>query len=269
MIKLLIALLVLLCAAFVLATMGRRKHPGLAALRGWNYAHRGLHDQTRPENSMAAFAAAVEHGYGIELDVHLLKDGGLAVIHDSPLVRTTGAEGAVEQLDTSMLQNYRLEGTDQTIPTLAQVLELVDGKTPLIVELKAVGSNHAALTEAVCRQLESYKGLYCLESFDPRCIRWLKQHRPQLIRGQLASNYLKRKVNQPWPLRFIITFVLTNFMTRPDFVAYNFADRKCLGPVLARKLWGLQGVAWTLRSPQEHAQAVEEGWLPIFENYTP
>jgi len=269
MIKILIALVIVLCLAFVLATRGRRKHPGLEKLRGWNYAHRGLHDATKPENSLAAFRAAVEHGYGMELDVHLLKDGKLAVIHDSLLKRTTGAEGKVEDLTEDQLSGYHLEGTDQTSPTLQQVLEVCDGKTPLIIEIKTDGGNYAALTQAVCELLQSYHGLYCIESFDPRCIRWLKKNRPQIIRGQLSSNYLVKKAKQPWVLRFAMTCLLTNFLTMPDFVAYDFAHRKSLGCFLSRKLWGVQGVTWTLRSMEEYSLAVQEGWLPIFENFTP
>ena len=109
---------------YLFMVRGRKGHPGLENLRGWNYAHRGLHNENRPENSMAAFRAALEHGYGIELDVHLLKDGNLAVIHDSDLKRTTGAEGKIEDLTTQQLSLYHLEGTDQTIPTFREVLDL-------------------------------------------------------------------------------------------------------------------------------------------------
>ena len=93
LIKGIFAATVALSGLYVLSTQGRTGHPGLSALQGWNYAHRGLHDDTKPENSMAAFRAALDHGYGIELDIHLMKDGNLAVIHDTKLIRTTGKEG--------------------------------------------------------------------------------------------------------------------------------------------------------------------------------
>ena len=126
------------CAAgaYVLSTQGRTGHPELNALKGWYYAHRGLHNAERPENSMAAFRAALEKGYGIELDIHLLKDGNLAVIHDSLLNRTTGEAGRVEDLTTEALKHYHLEGTQETIPEFMDVLTLYNGKAPLIVELK-------------------------------------------------------------------------------------------------------------------------------------
>lgn len=263
-------ILSVLAGGYVLCLRGRTGHPGLEELRGWSYAHRGLHDAARPENSMSAFRAALETGYGIEMDVHLLQDGGLAVIHDAALKRTTGREGNVEDLTTEQLWEYRLEGTGETIPTLQQVLALFNGKAPLIIELKAVGNNYGALCQTVCDVLADYEGPYCMESFDPRCVYWLKKHAPQVIRGQLAENFLIAKGSPvPWVLRFCLTKQLFNFMTRPDFVAYKFADRERLGNRLVRKLWGVQGVTWTLKSQTEHQRAAEEGWIPIFEDYTP
>lgn len=268
MIALLIILL-LLAGCYLLALRGRTNHPGLADLQGWAYAHRGLHNETRPENSMAAFQAALDSGYGIELDIHLLKDGNLVVIHDSLLKRTTGAEGKIEDLTTEQLKQYRLEGTDQCIPTFREVLDLFDGKAPMIVELKATGNNHAALTKAACDMLDSYNGVYCLESFDPRCIHWLKKNRPELIRGQLTENSLHEKNPVPWYLRFLLTFQLENFLIGPDFVAHRYADRKFLSNTLVRKFWKVQGVAWTLRSQEDFDTAVKEGYLPIFEGFNP
>ncbi len=253
---------------FLLSQMGRTGHKGLAALRGWNYAHRGLHGNGVPENSMAAFRKALEHGYGIELDLHLLKDGNLAVIHDASLKRTAGADVLVEDLTTEELQNYPLEGTEEKIPTFREVLELYAGKAPLIVELKPERGNYATLSQTACEMLQDYDGVYCMESFDPRCIRWLKQNRPEIIRGQLSSNFLKSKKN-PLPLRIAMTWNLMNFLTRPDFVAYEYANRKNLSICICRKFWGIQGVTWTLRSQKDHDLAVSEGWIPIFEKYLP
>ena len=258
------------CTAGLLTLRGRSNHPGMAALRGWGYAHRGLHKEGIPENSMAAFRAALEKGYGIELDIHLMKDGNLAVIHDSSLKRTAGAEVRIEDLTIEDLENYRLEGTEEKIPLFRQVLELYDGKAPLIVELKPVDGNHAALSRAACDMLESYRGAYCLESFDPRCIAWLKQNRPQLIRGQLTENFVKGKNTLHPAIRFALTHNLLNIATCPDFVAYKFADRKdSLTTALCRHVWDIQGVSWTIRSQADYDTAVKEGWLPIFEGFEP
>lgn len=264
-------IVLVLTGLYLLALRGRTGHPGLDQLLNWKYAHRGLHciEEGVPENSLKAFDLAAEHGYGAELDVHLLADGGLGIMHDSDLMRTTGCEGRMEDLTVARLQNYHLQGTDQTIPTLEQVLETVHGRTPLIIELKAV-NNAAQLCETTCRLLDSYQGLYCLESFNPRCTIWLRKHRPDLIRGQLAENALRLKESRvPWIIRFLMTYDLSNFLGRPDFLAYDFRTRNNLSNFLCRKLWDIQGVSWTLRTRQDYDTAVEEGWIPIFEGIRP
>lgn len=264
-----LVILLLLAAAYVFMLRGRTGHPGLAALRGFSYAHRGLHSPGVPENSLAAFRAAVANGYGSELDVHLMADGTLAVIHDASLKRTAGADVQIEKLTRQDLACYFLEGTAETIPTLQEVLQVYGGKAPLIVELKPVGGNIDALCRAVCDTLAGYDGVYCLESFDPRCVAWLKKHRPELIRGQLSENFLKTGKHMSWILRFLMTFQLPNLLSTPDFVAYKYADRKNISVFISRKLWKLQGVSWTLKTPEEYETAVKEGYIPIFENFRP
>lgn len=266
----LILIVALLLALFVLSTVGRTGHPGLQELRKWSYAHRGLYGPGAPENSLEAFRRAKEAGYGIELDVHLLKDGNLAVIHDSKLFRVTGKEGFVEDLTSEQLGEYRLQGTEETIPSFQSVLELYDGAAPLIVELKSVRNNYARLCETACNLLDTYQGLYCIESFDPRCVRWLRKNRPDLIRGQLTENYFS-SVNPelPWILKFLLKHQMLNFLTLPDFIAYRYRDRKTISNVVCRKLWGLQGVTWTVQNPDEYCCAVQEGWIPIFEHFNP
>lgn len=263
-------LLLILAAGYLLSLRGRTGHPGIEELRRWRYAHRGLHDADRPENSMAAFRAALEHGYGIELDVHLMRDGNLAVIHDASLKRTAGADVRIEQLTLEDLGHYRLGGTSEKIPLFSQVLELFAGKAPLIVELKCENNNYDALCEAACAMLDGYHGPYCVESFDPRCVLWLKKHRPDVIRGQLAENWLKvKKYKMPWLLKFLLAAHVGNFILRPDFIAYKYADRKIFGTDICRKFWGVQGVSWTIKSEQDLKTAEEEGWIPIFEGFDP
>ena len=258
-----------LAALYLLSTRCRKGHPGLEALRGWRYAHRGLHGAAAPENSMAAFRKALEGGYGMELDIHLLKDGALAVLHDHSLKRTAGADVPIEDLTAADLQNYRLQGTEETIPLFSQVLDLVDGKAPLIVELKSTSDNFAALCEAATGLLESYSGVYCIESFDPRCIHWLKKHRPQLVRGQLAENFFRSGSKMNPVFKALMSWQLTHFLTMPDFVAFQYRDRKNIGTFLSRRLWGAQGVSWTLRTQEALDTAEKEGWIPIFEGFTP
>lgn len=260
-------ILAVLLILYLLSLMGRTGMPGLEELKKWKYAHRGLHNARRPENSMAAFRAALEHGYGVEFDLHLLKDGNVAVLHDSSMERMTGKTGMVEDLVTEQLKDYHLNGTDQTIPEFRQLLELFDGRIPLIIELKTYKGNAYALTETVCKMLDGYTGPYCIESFDPYVVYWLRKNRPDIIRGQLAYNSLKVKNGFPIYVRFLTTFLLENFLTRPDFVAYEYESRKNLSVFLCRKLWQLLGVSWTLKNRDMYNTATKEGWLPIFEQF--
>ena len=255
---------------FLLALRCRAGHPGLKALQGQAYAHRGLHGKGIPENSMAAFRAALEHGYGIELDIHLMKDGNLAVIHDGSLKRTAGADVQITDLTVETLEQYRLEGTDEKIPLFSQVLELYAGQKPLIIELKADGKNAKELVDAAVKAMEGYEGPWCMESFDPRCIRWLKKNHPDVIRGQLTENFFRSNSKLPAPVKFILRHNLVNFLTVPDFVSYKYAHRKhTVTNAICRKVWDAQGVTWTIKTQEEFDTAVKEGWLPIFEDFTP
>jgi len=263
-------ILALVFLLYLLSLRGRTGHPALEAMQGHAFAHRGLHGNGVPENSMAAFRAARAGGYGIELDLHLMKDGKLAVIHDCSLKRTAGADVKITDLTAEDLKNYPLEGTDEIIPTFDQVLSLYNGSFPLIIELKADGNNHAALTDAAVKAMEGYSGIWCMESFDPRCVYHLRKHHAQVCRGQLTYDFFSEDGPLHPVLKFLLTHNLLNFLTLPDFVAYSFDDRKCtLSNTLCRSFWKLQGVAWTIRSQADFDTAKKEAWLPIFEYFQP
>lgn len=253
----------------------------LKALRGTNgrmtesmlethYAHRGLHDSKKgvPENSMAAFKLAYDKGYGVEFDLHLTADKKIAVIHDTSLKRTAGAEVDICDLTAEELENYRLEGTEEKIPLFSEVLELFDGKKPIIIELKIDKGNASELCERVLEELKDYKGEYMIESFDPRCILWLKKNRPEIIRGQLSQNFLKEKY-KGFFFNLFLTSLITNALTRPDFVAYNYKHKRTLPFVLFTRVWQGQGVAWTVRSGDELKNADSDGYPSIFEYFEP
>lgn len=274
MLTLILVLLILLVLAEVwtLLLRCRRGHPGWKLLRQYRYAHRGYHDKPHiPENSMAAFHRAIENGFGAELDVHLLKDGHLAVIHDANLKRTAGADVLVEDLTSEELKAYRLEGTDERIPLLDEVLALFEGKTPLVVELKPERGNHAELAAATCALLDRYRVDYCIESFDPRCLIWLRKNRPEIIRGQLSSQFLRHgeTAGHGKLTMWLLGNLMTNIAVQPDFIAYQFQDRK--NPALAwcRKFYKVQEIDWTIRTKEEMQAAEQKGNLVIFECFDP
>ena len=266
----LLIIVLILAALYVLALRGRRNHPLWSNFRAQRFAHRGYHDKPQiPENSLPAFRRAIGHGWGAELDVHLLKDGTLAVFHDSDLLRCTGQSGMIEDLTVQELKKLRLEGTEEQVPLFDEVLALFEDETPLIIELKSANGNHFALTKAVCERLDSYRGVYCIESFDPFCLLDLKKLRPEACRGQLSMNFVKEPSGLPFYKRVIAGNMLLNFLTRPDFIAYQYEDRAGLSPLLCRKLWHIQEVSWTIRRKQDLLDAEREGSIAIFERFDP
>lgn len=231
-----------------------------------NFAHRGLHapDKSVPENSLPAFAAAVQAGYGMELDVQLSRDGQVVVFHDDTLGRVTGAEGRVDSLPLAGLQQLRLCGGGETIPLFSTVLATVGGKAPLIVELKS-GPRNAELCEKTLALLRGYEGPFCVESFDPTIVAWFRKNAPDILRGQLANP--ARDYELPLPLAFALSHCLGNVLARPQFIAWG-GGRPNVCVQLARAL-GAMGVYWTAR-PADSADALQAHWdAVIFEHYAP
>lgn len=234
---------------------------------GVNHAHRGLHtpDKSIPENSLPAFGAAVAAGYGIELDIQLSRDEEVVVFHDDTLSRVCGKEGRVDDYLLKQLLRFHLCGTEEKIPLLTEVLQLVDGKVPLIIELKT-GPRNQLLCEKAMEILRDYKGVYCIESFDPRIVRWFKKHQPQILRGQLTDRPENFK-GQPRLQSFALGNVLTNVLARPQFIAYGPGPKtRCAR--LADAM-GAMRVCWTVRKEEEAAQKQDENDAVIFEFYLP
>lgn len=251
----------------------RRNHSGWEKLSGVRYAHRGLHDAAQgvPENSIAAFRRAIECGFGAELDVHLMADGELAVVHDSSLKRVCGADVEIEDLTAADLKNYPLMGTGETIPLFRDVLALFEGKTPLVIEVKVERGNFNALTDAVMAALEGWNGTYCIESFHPAVLLRLKGRHPGVIRGQLSQNFLRDSEvgSLSLPVRFMMTNLLATAAASPDFIAYKWQDRDNPSLRLMRKLYGVHEVAWTVRDRQTMETLDGDGVVSIFEGFIP
>lgn len=232
------------------------------------YAHRGLHNGERAENSISAFRAAVEGGYGIELDVRLSKDGQLVVFHDDTLDRVCGREGRVIDFTAEELSTFRLNGTDDGIPLFTDVLKLVDGRVPLLVEIKE-DQGDSKVSLATCRILKEYKGEFIIESFNPLSLRVVKEEYPEVPRGILSHRYYEYE-NYRKPLFFLLQSLLLNFLCRPAFIAYDHRHAKAFGLRFVRGFFDVPTLAWTVRSAEEEAIARKNGFDGIiFENYLP
>lgn len=238
-----------------------------APFRGKNFAHRGLHteDKVIPENSLPAFERAAHAGYGIELDVRLTKDGQVVVFHDDTLDRVCGVNARVDELTYGDLIELRLCGTDERIPLLSDVLETVNGRAPLMVELK--GSKRCGdLCRKTAALLAEYRGPVCVGSFDPFALAWFRFHAPKYLRGQLAAPR-EEYGDRPGILAFLLSHTLLNMVSRPQFIAYKIGPKPLTVKFaeLLGKVTGCMKVAWT-----SHNVINEKGKdAVIFEFYRP
>ena len=202
-------------------------------------AHRGLHNDKYPENSIGAFKRAIRKNYIIELDVHLLKDDTVVVFHDDNLYRMCGKRKKIKDYTYPELKKLKLLDTNYTIPTLENVLKLIDGKVPIIVELK-YDLKVGLLEEKVCELLDDYNGDFCVKSFSPLSIMWFKKNRPNYIRGLLISNRTK-KLREKLMHSFI-----PFWMCKPDFISCNYLLYK--KRIIQKFMRKHPVIAWTVRS---------------------
>lgn len=258
-------ILILALAVFLIAPSPKRSRA--EAWRGVPFAHRGLHDGERMENSVEAFEAACEHGFGIELDVQLSKDGQPVVFHDDTLLRMTGDSRRVDEVSLAELQTLSLNGKGR-IPTLDEVLRCVNGRVPLLVEIKN-GKRNAELCEKTMSQLRAYGGKYAVESFSPLILNWLKKHTPETIRGQLVGERISYLASTGPILAFILSRLLLNFLARPDFIAYDISAKNFTTPKIQRTFFGTPMAAWTVRDKAAYRECIARGESPIFENFIP
>ena len=261
---------VVLVYLFLIAPKVLHRKARTRLLRGVPYAHRGLHGKGIPENSLTAFQRAVDRGYGIELDVHLTRDGQLVVHHDDSLSRMCHVNRNIESMTLDEILDCRLWGTDEKIPTLDQALNVVQGRVPLIVEMKSAGEGSKALPEALYRRMRQYDGDWCVESFDPRLIRWFKRYAPSVIRGQLAYDPSKVPQDQHRGLLYWMgARLLMNCISRPDFVAYGYETEGNLSFRVMRMLFQPVLAAWTVRSRKDFERLKDQYDLQIFESFEP
>ncbi len=275
-------LLTLLYLYLIMPALKKKKE--LPQIKRFYYAHRGLHGLRRaavpaavrltartenaPENSMAAFRAAVNAGYGIEMDVRLTKDKVPVIFHDPDLLRVCGVSGRVSDLTYEELRKFRLEGTDQHIPRFQDVLEMVDGQVPLLIEYKTERPD-VTVCRVCDRILAHYRGLYFIESFNPLVLYWYRKNRPRIVRGQLSAKF--RRAASPIHYLYLspLHHLLFNFLTKPDFIAYDYTCAGAWSRRICRKLYGSLSAAWTIRSREDMEHMRKQFDLFIFEGFCP
>ena len=267
----LIAVLIIIALYVFLVLPGHPSEEAKAPFVGRTFAHRGLYDNDRgvPENSLPAFKAAMDAGYGCELDVQFTKDKKLIVFHDNDYKRACGVDKAVWELTFEEARQLTLFGTDERIPTFREVLDAVDGQNPLIVEIKAEKLSmdwYAPLCEAVAAELKDYKGEWCLESFHPLVVRWAWKNIPGITRGLLVGGPAKKGEELAF-IKNTIAHLLVDFLCRPQFIAYDHRDRN-LALRIVKKL-GAFSVMWTVDNEKDHSILEKEEDTIIFEHYLP
>lgn len=227
-------------------------------------AHRGLHDENNPENSLGAFQNAIDNDHPIELDVHLISDGTVVVFHDSTLSRLTGKDGYLKNLTKEDLKNYNLMGTEFTIPTLQEVLELVDGKVPLLIEIKNL-DKVGDLESATYKLLKDYKGEYAVQSFNPFSMQWFYNNAPEVLRGQLSSYFKGEKLS--FFKKFALKRMLLNKkISHPNFISY---DHKNIPNRFVKKYKNIPLIVWVITKQEDYLRVVKHCDNIIFENFEP
>ncbi|MGO1469182.1 MAG: glycerophosphodiester phosphodiesterase family protein [Tissierella sp.] len=235
------------------------------------YSHRGIHnnDDKNPENSILAFQMAVEKGYGIELDIQVTKDKIPVIFHDKSLLRVCNLENKIQTLTLEELKKLKLFKSDQYLPTFKEILDLVDGRVPLIVEIKNETTDISEL-KYIASLLDTYTGIYAIESFNPLVLRWYKKNRPHIIRGQLATCSKKKDLSVCKKVKdFILENFMTNFLSKPDFLAFNYKYKNMFSFNLCKILYNPITAAYTIKSHQTLKDNLDDFNIFIFDSFIP
>lgn len=230
-------------------------------------AHRGLHTKDIPENSLSAFENALKNNYAIELDVQFTKDKEVVVFHDENLKRITNDTRNIEDVNYDELKNLRLGNTNEIIPTLEEVLELVDSKVAILIEIKDC-KDYIELSEKTYEILKGYEGNYAIQSFNPFILEWYKNNASEVIRGQLSGTFTEGSESLNSFEKFALKNMLLNFKSKPNYIGYDLEGiPKSKLESLRKK--GVPIIVWTVKNKEDMEKAYKYSDNITFENFLP
>ena len=228
-------------------------------------AHRGLHTKDIPENSLSAFENALKNNYAIELDVQFTKDKEVVVFHDENLKRMTNDTRNIEDVNYDELKNLRLGNTNEIIPTLEEVLELVDSKVAILIEIKDC-KDYIELSEKTYEILKGYEGNYAIQSFNPFILEWYKNNASEVIRGQLSGTFTEGSESLNSFEKFVLKNMLLNFKSKPNYIGYELEGiPKSKLESLRKK--GVPIIVWTVKNKEDMEKAYKYSDNITFENF--
>ena len=241
------------------------------------FAHRGLHDADNGiiENTRSAVQAAIHHGFGFETDLRLAACGEVMVFHDAMLDRLTKASGAFEQKSKEHLQVLKFRNTHDKMMSLPELLELVDGKVPMLLEIKSDWQRSKKQTEDFVRRialaLQGYQGHFAVMSFDPAIVQGFCELAPDIPRGLISEQYSDTKYWHFLSMRQRLAqrFLLSAWRSRPDFIAYDIKALPAIAPLIARNLFRRPLLTWTVRTHAQQKRAQKYCDAMIFEGFIP
>ena len=223
-------------------------------------AHRGLWGDEILENSIAAYKNAAEKGYPIEIDLHLSTDGVLYSFHDDNVLRMTGVDKNIHEMSSKEIDELRLLGSDEHIPTFEEVLSIAENKVPLLIEIK--NQPNKLVVDKTVERLKTYTGEFAVQSFNPLYINRVRKLAPEFIRGILAMEKCR---SQKWLKRFMITKMPLNFLIKPDFISYSHTGL----PLKKRKVKNRPVITWTITSQEDADKVRPYAKNIIFEKFIP
>lgn len=256
-----------IAAFYVFLTSPRLHRPDMSKI-DCDFAHRGIWGASTPENSLASIKKAVDMGFGVEFDIRLTKDKKIVVFHDDNTQRMCRIKKTVKDTTYRELSALRLFGGEEKIPLLSEVLRLVDGKVPLLIELKGENTN-TELSARAAKLLDKYTGAFCIESFNPFLLRWFKKNRPDYIRGQLITPYRYAGASGRPVLNALMSTQLINVISKPDFISFDKRFHHNPGVASSVNLWRAKPFVWTVRSQEEIDEMHRRGKRVIFDHVIP